>query len=87
MALHSISGIDGKSGAKYGLPVTWLLIYKSVMELDVWNISFNNLCERKPRAGDNTHLWKDMWYEETTLKDFFQELYKVETQKEKKNYY
>lgn len=42
-----------------------------LLELVEWNISFDNLVERKIGIRDNTHLWKDAWFDNTTLKAVF----------------
>lgn len=50
------------------------------LELDEWTISFDNMFKRKLGTSDTNHLWKDLWFENTTLKISFPNLYLIEPQ-------
>lgn len=56
------------------------------VKLEEWNISLNNLFDRRMGVGDNTYFWKDIWFGNMALKDVFPKLYLIENQKKKKNY-
>lgn len=54
--LHNMSGIYGKPLAKCRIPGTQFTIANNGLELENWNISLDNMFERKVRVGDRTHF-------------------------------